>query len=736
MEKLWSLLQKKIEMAYGIAEPEWVQVEVSRRGKIHVTIVSDKKFSKEDICDLIRDELKQYSGYSVGFINIYPLQLAAELNIEKKTKNQKLYSWADGLNADTRADDKDTNLNIISFYSYKGGVGRTVALIETAYNLAKEGKRVLLLDLDIEAPSLHNLFSKNVNDEVSGIEYGIVEYLYRMVVQGRTDVSLSDIYCPLQLNDVEGAMFLIPALKDMNKDYIYQIGRLQTEQIHDKDIFSKLFQEIEDELGVDIILIDTRAGFNPWGSLSLFSLSNQIIFVAYPNAENVEGLNVAFKMLENMGKKRYAVAMSKVVSSNDGLEKALELFEELHISQDLLIPIYYQEEIALNNAYPIVANKIVAAYSELSNYILDSERIALNRQYLAGNKKFDMLKQISFDGQKRIILTGIRRFMRQSMQTLLVYRFEEELYGLGNSVVRGRKAEGDFFLPFHTYTFFDRENEGSYRNILANTELSFEQQGIELIRTAVSACSEEWADIFSRANEWKDIRDIEEDLKETVREDEVMYLESGENVKSIAGIQVCSRIRVVINLTDTIMEWDYKRIRDSVLGLVAAYKNIEFVQFKFVMKYSLWKKLQEDFAGLKAGTTEVNIFPEDILRTVFKNLNQELFIPYLSMAKANDAYKKFNSWNLRDDHTITLPQMMEVFELLLGIRKDVRTYSSSVYDYVNSFLNDNKQICYTKLLEAIRTALQMELEGEQQTRADDRLISFENLQCALESLKE
>ncbi len=44
---------------------------------------------------------------------------------------------------------------VVSFYSYKGGVGRSVALLNTAWNLALRGWRVALLDLDLEAPGLH-----------------------------------------------------------------------------------------------------------------------------------------------------------------------------------------------------------------------------------------------------------------------------------------------------------------------------------------------------------------------------------------------------------------------------------------------------------------------------------------------------------------------------------------------------------------------------------------------------
>lgn len=128
---------------------------------------------------------------------------------------------------------------MISFYSYKGGVGRTIALIETAYNLADAGKRVLLLDLDVEAPSLHNIFYDKVNDEINGVQYGTIEYLYRKVIQGSEDVRINDIFCSLQLKNVSGEIFVMPALKSMNKDYVYQIERLQTQQIQEKMCLEK-----------------------------------------------------------------------------------------------------------------------------------------------------------------------------------------------------------------------------------------------------------------------------------------------------------------------------------------------------------------------------------------------------------------------------------------------------------------------------------------------------------------
>src|ERR1051326_8441520 len=47
---------------------------------------------------------------------------------------------------------------IATFYSYKGGTGRSMALANFAWIMAASGKRVLAIDWDLEAPGLHRYF--------------------------------------------------------------------------------------------------------------------------------------------------------------------------------------------------------------------------------------------------------------------------------------------------------------------------------------------------------------------------------------------------------------------------------------------------------------------------------------------------------------------------------------------------------------------------------------------------
>src|SRR5258707_8731695 len=66
-----------------------------------------------------------------------------------------LYSRA---RARSRCDMAQVNGCIMTFYSYKGGTGRSMALANFAWLLAASGRRVLAIDWDLEAPGLHRYF--------------------------------------------------------------------------------------------------------------------------------------------------------------------------------------------------------------------------------------------------------------------------------------------------------------------------------------------------------------------------------------------------------------------------------------------------------------------------------------------------------------------------------------------------------------------------------------------------
>ncbi|MBL0344368.1 MAG: AAA family ATPase [Anaerolineales bacterium] len=94
-----------------------------------------------------------------------------------------------------------TDGKVITFYSYKGGTGRSMALANIAWILASNGKKVLVIDWDLEAPGLHRYFAPFLIDPELHSTTGFIDFLSEYV-----DASLTkpvepkdDWYIPSQI---------------------------------------------------------------------------------------------------------------------------------------------------------------------------------------------------------------------------------------------------------------------------------------------------------------------------------------------------------------------------------------------------------------------------------------------------------------------------------------------------------------------------------------------------------
>lgn len=723
MRAIWEELEDRIRERYHLIEPEWVQVDVSSRGKIHVTVVASGHVTKAEIRSIVEEAIDGAGdSYQMGFIDVYSVEQAKELGLEKQAKVGGYSSWADALYVSEDEKVHDQDLQIISFYSYKGGVGRTIALIETAYNLAKQGKRVLLIDLDIEAPSLHNIFSDQVNDELKGVSYGMIEYLYRKVVQGREDVAVDDIYCSLQLENVPGEMFLIPALKRMDKEYIYQIGRLQARKIQEQDLFTEIFAYMQRMFDIDVIMIDTRAGFNQWGSLSLLALSNQVIFVAYPNAENIEGLRSALEMVENVGTKRYAVAMSKVVASAQGEQKAKELFAQLAVGQKEWIPLYYREEIALSDRYPLVSENILGAYRELSDYILNNEKIERNKKFLADGKKEQLLKQLFVPENRRIRLFDVFRFQRQRSSVILKYRHKEELYSLETHMETNYVRGDNEFVPTKAFTLLEPDLEGYYFSLLTKDGGDIEQIGIELILEIIKRSSAREQIVLPE--ETVDFEKFMETLQYKTNEQEAID-DNGLVDKYPVDLQIIA----VIPISRKMLDENAEKVLDNINGLNQMFnRGSSKIQFKFLIENNVWEQHQKLFGSLKGNILELRVSRNDLELLIIRNLNHEAFAEYRSCIQVpNTETTGMYSINKK---LIPEREVKETMGLVLGVRKEVEAYSCSVLDYLYQFLCETPEVLYTQILDCLKRAAEQQLKDTDDVYAD-RLIGFSNLQSEL-----
>jgi CobQ/CobB/MinD/ParA nucleotide binding domain len=194
----------------------------------------------------------------------------------------------------------------LAFYSYKGGVGRSLLLANVARSLTSLGKAVVALDFDFEAPGLHYKLARAVRREgaLEGIG-GAVPYLLA-TARGATSLPFLEkhmIEIPVPL-DSGGRLWLMPAGPAPDRAYWAALKRLG-EQVHFDDpsgqgllLLLDLHARIEEELSPDYLLIDVRAGVTELSGIATTILADTAICMFVANQESLDGTLMVVEALK------------------------------------------------------------------------------------------------------------------------------------------------------------------------------------------------------------------------------------------------------------------------------------------------------------------------------------------------------------------------------------------------------------------------------------------------------
>lgn len=387
-------LEEELEKHFILEKEDWVNVNLFNVNRIDVDIVTsisetnkDSNIFVEEIIKKVNKDLKLSEKLYVGFCNIYSVEEAEFLDIEKpKIKSKKEVSFG------AIIDNKENNLNykkqandsrakIIAFYSYKGGVGRTVALIQTARLLAEKGKKVALIDMDLEAPSFNEIFRSDIK-----IDNGLVKYLYNKLYNSDKELTkdertaVTSITSKLSLTS-SGDVYIIGAGR-VDEKYVKMLEALKQKRIIENEYIEELVKSLTEIYDVEYVLIDSRTGINNWGALSIGAIADEVMLFAYPNIENVEGINLILDMLGSQ--KKVNVIFSRIDATEAGIEKAEKLFKEVNVKQNF-IGIQYDSAIAVTSKYPI-ENKL-DKFLCIRDLILEDENDRTNRRWIKEHKE-------------------------------------------------------------------------------------------------------------------------------------------------------------------------------------------------------------------------------------------------------------------------------------------------------------------------------------------------------------
>lgn len=195
-------------------------------------------------------------------------------------------------------------MTTITFYSYKGGTGRSLALANAAVYLANLGFKVVALDFDLEAPGLHYKFSRNPDGSPLGVNKGVVDFVNAYLDAGKVISPITEFIVEAPVSDTgQQLVHLVPAGRVPSADYWAKLSRINWHELfYSKDakgvqIFMELRARILEELHPDFILIDSRTGITEMGGVATTLLADKVICLVLPTLENLDGSRAVLRSL-------------------------------------------------------------------------------------------------------------------------------------------------------------------------------------------------------------------------------------------------------------------------------------------------------------------------------------------------------------------------------------------------------------------------------------------------------
>ncbi|WP_332879649.1 KGGVGR-motif variant AAA ATPase [Massilia sp. S19_KUP03_FR1] len=298
--------------------------------------------------------------------------------------------------------------SFITFFSFKGGVGRSMALINTAAIMAGRGLRVLVMDLDLEAPGLSYLTPLSLTeDHTASLEFSQTQSFSTglgfvdLMLDAKEKGTEADLFL-LQPADIvkkytksytlpqedrefqDGVLDIMPAGK-LDRDYAKRFDDLNLRGLYQDGVGEPLIRVLKNTFAnsnlYDYVLIDSRTGFSDEAGICTRDLADHLIILSGLNLQNVEGTSEFLKSLKiaTSSKAKFQIILSPVPNGEDKLVEAREAQAKLsfekawgsEINLELQIP--YHPQLSLTEEPHIFRRRrghLFEAYCAIESKIL------------------------------------------------------------------------------------------------------------------------------------------------------------------------------------------------------------------------------------------------------------------------------------------------------------------------------------------------------------------------------
>lgn len=164
-----------------------------------------------------------------------------------------------------------------------------MALANVAVDLTQRGRRVLLVDFDLEAPGLDTF---KVGRPARATP-GIVDYISAYIGTGQAPDATRFVFESTGMRDSDGGLWIMPAGAH-DDGYASTLSRIDWGELYEKHDGFFLFEDLKAQwkasLRPDYVLIDSRTGHTDVGGICTRQLPDAVVVLFFPNAQNLRGL--------------------------------------------------------------------------------------------------------------------------------------------------------------------------------------------------------------------------------------------------------------------------------------------------------------------------------------------------------------------------------------------------------------------------------------------------------------
>lgn len=181
--------------------------------------------------------------------------------------------------------------SVYTFYSFKGGVGRSMALANVAALLSKAGKRVLVVDWDLEAPGLEKYFLDE-NPSLAAERRkkpGVVDFV-KAFADG-SPIGWRDCILKAEPFRHGTPVDIISAGRDSG-EYVKTLQSLDWSELYGSLGFGAYLEDVREEWvnEYEFVFVDSRTGYSDIGGICTIHLPDVLLLFFTANTQSLRGV--------------------------------------------------------------------------------------------------------------------------------------------------------------------------------------------------------------------------------------------------------------------------------------------------------------------------------------------------------------------------------------------------------------------------------------------------------------